>query len=72
MKTSWEGFDTILEFEFHLDIQADSSNNVCNKWRMKIQNEQKKPHRKHMSITQIFTVSFTIIISDVTIVYIGK
>ena len=24
----------ILEFEFHLDIQEDSSNNVCRKWRI--------------------------------------
>ena len=41
-------------------------------WRMKIQIEQNKPHRKHTSIAQEFTVSFTIIISGVTIVYIGK
>ena len=34
--------------------------------------EQNKPHRKHTSIAQEFTVSFTIIISSVTIVYIGK
>ena len=40
----------LLEFEFHLDIQVDSSNNVCSKWRMKIQTEQNKPHRKHTSI----------------------
>ena len=39
---------------------------------MKIQTEQNKSHRKKISITQEFTVSFTIIISDVTIVYIGK
>ena len=39
---------------------------------MNIQSEQKKPHRKHMSIAQEFTVSFTIIKSGVTIVYIGK
>ena len=41
-------------------------------WRMKIQTEQNKPHRKHTSISQEFTVSFTIIKSGVTIVYIGK
>ena len=41
-------------------------------WRMKIQTEQNKPHRKRTSIAQEFTVSFTIIIFDVTIVYIGK
>ena len=40
----------ILEFEFHLDLQEDSYNNVCSKWRMAIQTEQKKPHRKQMSI----------------------
>ena len=39
---------------------------------MKIQTEQNKPYRKHMSIAQEFTVSFTIIKSSVTIVYIGK
>ena len=41
-------------------------------WRMKIQIEQNKPHRKQTSIAQEFTVSFTIIIFDVTIVYIGN
>ena len=40
--------------------------------RMNIQIEQNKSHRKHTSIAQEFTVSFTIIISHVTIVYIGK
>ena len=45
---------------------------VVNRWRMKIQNEQNKPHRNRTSIAQEFTVSFTIIISGVTIVYIGK
>ena len=38
---------------------------------MKIQTEQKKPRRNQTSIAQEFTVSFTIIISGVTIVYIG-
>ena len=38
--------------------------------RMKIQTEQNKPHRKWTSIAQEFTVSFTIIIYVVTIVYI--
>ena len=69
---TFEGSNTILEFEFHLDIQANSSNNVCIKWRMKIQTQQNKPHRKRTSIAQKFMVSFTIIISGVTIVYIGK
>ena len=41
-------------------------------WRMKIQNEQNKPQNKQTSIAQEFTVSFTIIKSSVTIVYIGK
>ena len=62
----------ILEFEFHLDLQANSSNNNCSKWRMKMQTEQNKPHRKWTSIAKEFIVSFTIIISVVTIVYIGK
>ena len=39
---------------------------------MKIQTEQNKLHRKWISIAQEFRVSFTIIISGVTIVYIGK
>ena len=39
---------------------------------MKIQTEQKKPHRKLTSISQEFIVSFTIIKFSVTIVYIGK
>ena len=41
-------------------------------WRMKIQTEQNKPHTKQTSIAQEFTLSFTIIISSVTIVYLGK
>ena len=45
---------------------------AAKEWRMKIQTEQNKPHRKHTSIAQEFTVSFTIIIYGVTIVYIGK
>ena len=39
---------------------------------MKIQIEQNKPHKKHMSISQEFIVSFTLNKSSVTIVYIGK
>ena len=39
---------------------------------MKIQNEQNKPHQNQTSIAQEFTVSFIIIISNVTIVYIGN
>ena len=62
----------LLEFEFHLDLQENSSNNVCSKWRMKKQIEQNKPHRKQTSIAQEFTISFTIIISAVKIVYIGR
>ena len=45
---------------------------AANIWRMKIQTEQRKPHRNQTSIVQEFTVSFTIIISGVTIAYIGK
>ena len=39
---------------------------------MKIQTEQKKPHGKWESIAMEFIVPFIIIISGVTIVYIGK
>ena len=45
---------------------------VAKERKMKIQTKQNKPHRKHMSIALEFTVSFTIIESNVTIVYIGK
>ena len=45
---------------------------AAKEWRMKIQTEKNKPHRKQTSIAQEFTVSFTIIISGVTIVYIEK
>ena len=45
---------------------------AAKEWRMKIQTEQNKPHRKQTSITQEFTVSFTIIKYGVRIVYIGK
>ena len=43
---------------------------AAKEWRMKIQTKQNKPHRKQTSIAQEFIVSFTIIISGVTIVYI--
>ena len=57
MKPASEGFDTILEFECHLDIQEESSDNVTAiEWRMNIQNKKNKPHRKHTSIAQKFTV----------------
>ena len=39
---------------------------------MKIQTKQNKPHKNHTGIAKEFIVSFTIIISGVTIVYIGK
>ena len=45
---------------------------AAKEWRMKIQTKQNKPHRKRTNIAQEFTVSFIIIISGVTIVYIGK
>ena len=45
---------------------------VANRWRMNIQTKQNKPHRKQTIIAQEFTVSFTIIISGVTIAYIGN
>ena len=62
----------MLELLCHLDIQENSSNNICSKRSMKIQTEQIKPHRKQMCIAQEFTVSFILIKSRVTIVYIGK
>ena len=39
---------------------------------MKIQTKENKPHMNQTSIAQEFTISFTIIKSGVTIVYIGK
>ena len=44
---------------------------AAKEWRMKIQTKQNKPHRKRTSIAQEFTVSFTITISGVIILYIG-
>ena len=41
----------MLEFEFHLDLQAESSDIVAViEWRMNIQTKQNKPHMKHTSI----------------------
>ena len=63
----------LLDLEFHLYIQVDSSNNVCSKRRMKIQIEQNKPHMKMTSIiAQEFTVSFTIIIQCYNSLQIGR
>ena len=45
---------------------------AVNGWIMNIQTEQNKPHRNQTSIAKEFRVSFTIIISSVTIVYIGR
>ena len=45
---------------------------AAKEWRMKIQTDQNKPHKKHTSVAQVFTVSFKIIIFDVTIVYIER
>ena len=43
----------MLEFEFHLDLQEESSKNVAAfEWRIKIQIQQDKPHRKWTSIAQ--------------------
>ena len=39
---------------------------------MKIYTEQIKPHKKHMSIAKIITVSLSLIKSGVTIVYIKE
>ena len=39
---------------------------------MKTQTKKNKPHRNQTSIAKEFTVSFTIIIFVVTIVYIGR
>ena len=39
---------------------------------MKIQTKQNKPHRKHMSVAQKFTVSLSLIKFGVTIFYIKE
>ena len=39
---------------------------------MKIHTEQNKPHRKHMSIAQMITISLSLIKYGVTIVYIKE
>ena len=65
MNRSREGSDTMLEFEFHFNIQAESFDYVVAiEWRMKIQIQQDKPHGKWTSIAQEFIV-FIIIISGV-------
>ena len=47
----------VLEFEFHLDLQAESSDYFAAiEWRMEIQIQQYKTHRKWTSIAQEFTV----------------
>ena len=47
----------MLEFECHLDLQEDSSDNVAAiEWGMKIQIQQDKPQRKWTSIAQEFTL----------------
>ena len=57
MKPTKEDSDTILEFECHLDFQADSPNHVYNKWRMKIQNEQNKPgHESDKYCSGIYSI----------------
>ena len=42
------------------------------KRRLKIQTKQNKPHRKHMSVGQEFTISLPLIKSIVIIVYIKE
>ena len=47
----------MLEFEFHLDLQVESYDYVASiEWRMKIQIQQDKPHRKWTSISHEFTI----------------
>ena len=47
----------MLEFECHLDLQEESSDNFAAiELRMKIQIQQDKPHRKWTSIAQEFIV----------------
>ena len=47
----------MLEFECHLDIQEEIFDYVATiEWRMNIQTKQNKPHKKHTSIAQEFTV----------------
>ena len=43
----------MLEFECHLDFQAESFDYIATiEWRMKIQIQQDKPHMKWTSIAQ--------------------
>ena len=47
----------MLEFEFHLDLQVESSDYVAAiEWRMNIQTNKNRPHRKQTSISQEFTL----------------
>ena len=45
---------------------------AAKEWRMKVKNEQRKPHGKRMSVVQEFTVSLSLIKSIVTIFYIKE
>ena len=63
----------LLKLLCHFYIQAISSEYYCcSERRMNIHIEQIKPHKQQMSISQIITVSLSLIKSGVTIVYIGK
>ena len=47
----------MLEFEFHLDIQEESSDYIAAiEWKMIIQIQQDKPHKKWTSIAKEFIV----------------
>ena len=47
----------MLKFESNLDLQEESSDYIAAiEWRMKIQIQKDKPHKKWTSIAQEFTV----------------
>ena len=61
----------LLEFECHLDLQIESSDNVAAiEWRMNIQTKQTK-QETYKYCLGIYSI-FIIIIPGFTIVYIGR
>ena len=70
MKPTREGSDTILEFECHLNLQANSSNNVYNKT---MENEDTNWKKQTTQETDKYCSGIYSIIhnnkSDLTIVY---
>ena len=69
---TYEERPPLLEFECNLYIHAESSDYVAAiEWRMNIQTKQNKPQETDKYCSGIYSI-FIVIISSVTIVYIGR